>query len=226
MRKEGKAQKRSRKKKSKQITIRVNPSQKEILKQEKERCKTTMSEIIRQHAFEEIEPQGGSIVTPIIYRSVTRISENVYDKASEIGKRELTYELQDLESEMNMRAATVRETKERREELWEKARQETESTYVRVRINPKRFKWLQGYTSENAPSTLLREKGLKGLQKREKMGRMETLFVRWARKAQTLSEWDPGYREEELREEMQKLGKEMYRRVKEVCSRVGEEVPQ
>ena len=200
---------------SKQITIRVHPSQKEILRNEKERCKTTMSTIIRQHAFEELEPHGSNIASPYIYRSITQISGDLYDKASELGKKELIYELQDLEAEMNMKVATVRETRERRKELRAKARQETESTYVRVRISPKRHKWFQSYTGTKALSTLLREKALEGLQKREKMDRMETLFMKWARKAQTLSGWDPDYREEELREQMQKLGKEMYKRLEE-----------
>lgn len=222
MRRRGRPKKDPEKKKSKDITIRVHPSQKKILVQEKERCNTALSEVVRQHAFEEIEPHGGSIVTPIIYRSIIWVSGDLYDKASEVEGRELKYELQELESEMNLKTAEVRESRERREELWEKAAQETESVFIRVRISPKRYRWLQSYTAARATSTLLREEALKSLQKRQIMDRMETLFMKWARKAQTLSGWDPSYREEEIQKEMQKLAKQMYGRVEEeVFQRAG-----
>jgi len=70
-------------KKSEHVGIRMRPSRKKILVQEKDRCASTLSEILTQHAYEELEPHGRGPPRATTYDTIPNLAEQLGEIAAE-----------------------------------------------------------------------------------------------------------------------------------------------
>lgn len=215
--KRGRPKKDPEKRKSERIPIRLRPSRKKIIKQEADRCAITMTEIMRQHSFQELEPHERGVPTPRMYRSLLGIAGDLQDNAEEIKTDWLGVNLGELEADLNIKRKTLEEKRERRDELREQAVTEACTEALTIRVSPKRLRWIEtraGHEDENV-SALIRQSAFRGLRRRERMERVEVWLRKWADRARTLSDWDSQEREERIRKEMRRMAADIGTRIRE-----------
>lgn len=213
--KRGRPPKSDEEKKSEHVQVKIRPSQKKIYSQEAERCGTTMSDVIRQHGFEEMEPQGKGAPIAGVFMEVLSIAEELYEKAQTVEAGRLDTELMNARVELTLRKMALEEAKKKRDRLRRQMELERMSAQVRIRVTKRRKEWLEaraGYAGIPV-STLLREKASEGFRKREKIKRGIIWVDRWADLIEPLLERDCRREETAIREEMERIAKEIDSRI-------------
>lgn len=201
--------------KSETIRVKMRPSGKMIIQQEIERCNVSMGDVFRQHAFEEIEPQGGGGPVPAVFMEITSIAEDLYETAKSEEASWLNVELINIQSELTRKQIRLEEAEEKRERLRRQTATEKFEKALTVRVTSDRKEWLESYAGyEEMPVTsFFRQKAVEGLRKREKISRAVIWVDRWAGLLDPLIDRDCERHEEETRKEMKRIAEEIDDRI-------------
>lgn len=202
--------------------VKVEPSRKEILRQEASRCSSPMAKVFRKNAFEEIEPQERQIPEPSVIGWILRTSGQLRKKAETLDAEWLLEEVSELGSELTIKAAEVQQRRVRREKWRTAAKAERVEEQVTFTLTRGETEWLEAFaaTKERPLRTILREAAFKGIQEREQMEEIEERLAEWAETANNLREKEEGedrapQQEMRVRGTMRRLAVRMNRFVKE-----------
>lgn len=207
-------------------SVKVEPSRKEILRQEASRCGSPMTEMFRKNAFEEIEPQGRPVPEPNVTGWILRTSEEASKKAQTLDAKWLLDELSELGSELTMKAVEVHQRRVKREKWRAAAEAERLEEQVTFTLTRGEAKWLETFaeTKDRPLRTLLREAAFRRIRKREQMEEIEERLKGWAKAVADLREEEEGgesrapQNEMRVRRKMRRLAVKMTRFEEEVTN--------
>jgi hypothetical protein len=218
----GRPEKDPENRRSKNDVVKVEPSRKEILRQEASRCGASMSEMFRKNAFEEIEPKGRPIPSPNVMEWLLAVSGKLSKKAEKVDAEWLLDELSQLGSELRMKAVEVQQRRVEREKWRAAAEAERVEEKVSFTLTRGEAVALEDFAeSKDRPlRTLLREAAFRGIRKREQMEEIEARLSGWAEMATDLREDEEGedrepQNERRVRRTMKRLAVKMTRFVED-----------
>ncbi|MCS3660143.1 putative DNA-binding protein [Salinibacter ruber] len=207
---------------SKPISVKLEPSRKEILRQEASLCGEGMSEVFRKNAFEEIEPQGRPIPSPNVLEWLLAVSGKLSKKAHETDAEWLLDELGELGTELRMKAVEVQQRRVKREKWRAAAKTERVEEQITFRLTGGETEWLEALAeSKGKPMrTLLREAAFRGIRKREQMEEIEARLSGWAETGTGIRQDEEGedkvpQNERRVRRTMKRLAVKMTRFVED-----------
>jgi len=186
----GRPEKDPEDRRSKNDVVKVEPSRKEILRQEARRRGSPMAEVFRKNAFEEIEPQGRLIPEPKVAVWIMSVSGKLSRKAHKLDAEWLLDELSELGSELRMKAVEVQQRRVKREKWRAAAEAERVEEQVTFTLTRGEAEWLEAFaeTKDRPLRTLLRETAFRQIRKREQMEEIEARLAEWAETATDLRE--------------------------------------
>lgn len=207
---------------SKNDLVKVEPSRKEILRQEATRCGVSMAEMFRRTAFEEIEPQERPMPYPDVLRWLLKIAQEVSEKAETLDAKWLLEDLRDLESELKLKGVEVHQERSKREEYRTAAEEERLEEQVSFTLTKEEYEWLEDMAErkEVPLRRLLREAAFEQIRKREDMAKIEDRLREWEetiteiRKQEEIKGKEPDD-EDRVRKAMKEIGLRISRFVKE-----------
>lgn len=221
----GRPEKDPENRRSKNDVVKVEPSRKEILRQEASRCGAPMTEVFRKNAFEEIEPQGRPIPRPNVVAWIMSVIEKLSKEAYKLKAEWLLEDLSELESELRMKAVEVQQRRVKREKWRAAAKAERVEEQVTFTLTRGEAEWLEAFaeTKDRPLRTLLREAAFRRIRKREQMGEIEERLKGWSKAVADLREEEEGegrapQNEMRVRRKMRRLPFKMTRFVKEETS--------
>jgi hypothetical protein len=189
----GRPPKKGEDSKTVRTTMRIRPSEKEILKQEAKRCGAPVNRILETMGMEAIWPTGRRFPVANVHGWLIRKAETLQEIVEESSPDLFTSKLQNEISELRLRASDVQATHDLREELRGEARSETAEEFQSVRLLKE--DWTQVTDRANQigekPTGLLRVRTLQKIEEREMLEDLVDWIGTWKTRIEDISESQP-----------------------------------